>query len=450
MMFYILIFLSLIIATIFGLYFFHIFIAPKKIEEIEKMIEAGQTSLAIKKLNLMIDKNDRDELAHYLLAEAYNKENNFQYTILEYRQVLKMGKFNEKVREIDIRKKLATLYKDKNNIEEAKKEYLILTQLDQFNHEYYYELGIIFFNNNSHDKALSYFKKCAALNAKHDMSYYYIGQILYRQQKHQDAKLALIEAIKIEQENYKAHYFLGLVLRQLGDQEWAIKEFDVASKADELKVKCFLAKGTCYLERDQYPKAILELERGIKLARKGSDTELNLRYFLADAQEKLRDLPAAISNWEYIAKIKSNFRDTDNKLKLYIEFRQDDNVKDFLIAGLAQFEILCRKLIESMGFNITDITVDDSEIEIIAMEPEGRFRNMKRSNRLIKIFRNTDVIHDVELRKIHESMKNKSASRIMIITAGEFSQSAIDFANTRPIDLLNKAELISLLKNIRK
>ena len=75
MLLYIMIFVSFIIATIFGLYFFHIFIVPKKIEEIAKMIENGQTGTAIKKLNEMLEKDDRDSYAHYLLAKAYKLEN---------------------------------------------------------------------------------------------------------------------------------------------------------------------------------------------------------------------------------------------------------------------------------------------------------------------------------------------------------------------------------------
>lgn len=448
MLIYIMIFVSFIIATIFGLYFFHIFIAPKKIEEIAKMIESGQTGAAIKKLNEMLEKDDRDSYAHYLLAKAYRLENNIQYAILEYRQVLKLAKYDEHVKEAEVRTVLANIYKDRNATEEAKKEFLILTQIDSLNYNNYYELGVIFFNTAAFEKALSYFKKSTALNVKHDMSYYYMGQSYYRISQHQDAKQALLEAIKIENTNYKAHYFLGLVLRQLGDYEWALKEFEIAGKSDELKVKCYLAKGTCYIERDQFPKAILEFEKGLHYARKGSDAELNLRYFMAEAQEKMRDLHSAIMNWESIIKFKKDFRDVQAKLTKYGEFRQDDNVKDFLIAGMAQFEIICRKMVEALGFNISEIDVDEMEVEIIAIEPEGRFRNMRRTNRLVKIIRSTEVISDVELRRLHEMLKSKNAARILIITAGEFSQSAMDFANTRPIDLYGKSKLIEILNKI--
>ncbi len=442
------IFVSVIIAVIFGLYFFNIFITPRKIEEIARMIESGQTGPAIKRLNELLEKDDRNPYAHFLLAKAYKMENNIQYAILEFRQVLKQGRFDEKVKEVEVRTILANIYKDRNATEEAKKEFLILTQIDSVNYMNYYELGVIFFNSTVLEKALMYFKKSIALNKNHDMSFYYLGQTQYRLGLHQEAKLTLLEAIKIDHANYKAHYFLGLVLRQLSDYEWALKEFEVAGKSEELKVKCYLAKGTCHIERDQYPKAVLEFEKGLRYARKGSDAELNLRYFMAEAQEKMRDLHSAILNWETIIKYKKNFRDVADKLNKYGELRQDDNVKDFLIAGLAQFEIICRKMVEALGYNIIEIEVNDTEADIIAAEPEGRFRNMKKSNRLVKIIRSTSFISDATLRKLNESLKTKNATRIVIITAGEFSQSALEFANTRPIDLFGKSKLVEILSRI--
>ena len=124
MILYVMIFVSFVIATIFALYFFHIFITPKKIEEIVRMIENGQTSAAIRKLNEMLEKDDRDSYAHYLLAKAYKLENNIQYAILEYRQVLKLAKYNEKVKEAEVRTILANIYKERGDFDLAEQEFI--------------------------------------------------------------------------------------------------------------------------------------------------------------------------------------------------------------------------------------------------------------------------------------------------------------------------------------
>jgi tetratricopeptide (TPR) repeat protein len=446
---YVFLFILFVLITIFVMYILSTYVFPRKIEEIAKMIEAGQTKLAIKKLNDIIEKDERNSYAHYLLAEAYSRENNIQYAILEYRQVLKIGKFDDKVNEAAIRAKLAKIFLERNALDDAKKEYLILTKIDPDNFENYYQLGVMFFNANNNDKAAAYLKKSVSCNNKYGQSYYFLGQIYYRMGNYQEAKQMFLESIKLEQNSYRSHYFLGLVLRQLGDYEWAVKEFEVAQRDDDIKVKCFLAKGTCFLEREHLPKAVIEFERGLKFAKRGSDTELNLRYFLAEAQEKMRDLHSAISNWEKIAEVNRNFRDVQDKLKSYSEFRQDDSIKDFMIAGLAQFEHLTRKICESMGLMILDIDIiSDTEIEIIATETEGKWRNTRRSNRIIRIIRTTDTVTDKLLRKINENMKPKNATRAIIISTGEFSQAAVDFSNTRPIELYGKSELVKLLRSV--
>ena len=444
----VIIFLSIAAFTIIVLYFLVSYVFPRKLEEIEAMIEKGQTKLAVRKLTDILQKDDRNSYAHFLLAEAYMKDGNTQYAVVEYRQVLKMGGFDDKVKEVDIRRKLAKVYKETKKIGEAKNEYLILTKIDPDNYDNYFSLGEIFYDANVLDKAQSYLKKSVQLNVKNGAAHYILGQIAYRSNTYPEAKNSFLEAIKVDAANYKAHYFLGLVLRHLGDHEWAIKEFEIAQKSDEIKTKCFLAKGTCYLEKEQFPKAIIEFERGLKFAVRGSDTELNMRYFLADAQEKVRDIHSAIENWEKISEVNKKFRDVEAKLKSYEDFRQDDRIKDFLIASLSNFEFMCRKIVESMGMAILEVNIiSDTEIEIFAAETEDR-RNTRRVQKLIRIIRTTEPINENPLRRLHEAIKAKNAARAVFITTGEFSQPAIDFSNTRPIELYDKTKLLSLLRSI--
>jgi tetratricopeptide (TPR) repeat protein len=446
---YTIIVLFVVILAVIILYVIRTFVMPRRIEEIERMIEAGRTTLAIKKLSEILEKDEQNSYAHYLLAQAYVKEKNFKFAILEYRQALKYNRFNEKITEAKLRVKLAKLYLDQKYTEEAKNEFLILTKIAPDDFQNYYELGLIFFKINAYEKATVFLKKSTALNPQHSPAHYYLGQIFYQTTLYAEAKQELLEAIRLDPADSRSHYFLGLVLRQLSDFEWAIKEFEIAQKSEDLKVRCFLAKGACHLSMGMIPKALLEFERGLKFARRGSSTELGLRYYLGECYEKVRDIHSAIYQWEKIIEVKPDFRDVQMKLKAYAEFRQDDRIKDFLICGLAQFEHTCRKIAESMNFKISDIEIiSDTEIEITASESEGKWRNTRSSNRLVHFCRTTDTIQEKFLRNLQESMRAKNVTRVILITTGELTQSALDFANSRPIELYGKNELINLLKRI--
>ncbi|MCL1865383.1 MAG: tetratricopeptide repeat protein [Spirochaetes bacterium] len=422
---------------------------PNKMEEIQKLIEGGKAKLAIKQLTKILEKDNRDPYAHFLLAEAYRIENNYQFAIIEYRQVLKFGRFDAKIKEKNIRSALAKIYQERRSFEEARKELLILTKLDPANFEVFFDLGVMSFNLGHLDKAISYFKNSASLNTLHSPSFFYLGQICYKSGLLSDSKQYLLNTIKLDPQNYQAHYFLGLVLKQQGDIEWALKEFEVSLKSDDLKLKSLIARGMCYLENSQYQKAAMEFERGVKFAKSGSDIELDIRYYLAECQEKVRDIQSAIANWERIVEANPRFRDVQHKLASYAEFRQDDRIKDFMIAGLAQFELIARKIVAGMNLNIVDFEViSDIEIEILAVETEGKWRNTRQSNKIIRINRTTDVLTDLYFRTIYESMKPRNATTVLIITTGEISPKAAEFANTRPINIYGKNELIQLLKKV--
>ena len=89
-----------------------------------------------------------------------------------------------------------------------------------------------------------YFKRAIQWRPDDSKAHSVYGIYLFKKAKFQESITRFLEAIKLDPSNFKAHYFLGLVLRQLGDPDWAIKEFEVAQKSEDIKTKCFLAKGT--------------------------------------------------------------------------------------------------------------------------------------------------------------------------------------------------------------
>ena len=446
---YALILLFIVVIAGIIIYIVNSFVMPKKIGDIQKLIESGKTKVAIKSLNEMLAKDNRDPYAHFLLAEAHRVDGNHQFAILEYRQVLKFGRFDHIIKEVNIRSALAKIYKEKKSFEEAKKELLVLTKLDSTNFEVFFELGVMLFNLGNLDKATECLKKSALLKPEHDQSFFYLGMIEYKKGLFIDSKPLLQNAIKLDAKNYQAHYFLGLVLMKLTEMEPALKEFEIAAKSDELKLKSIIARGMCFVEQSQFHKAMVEFERGLKFAKSGTEVELDIRYRLAKCQEKIRDIQSAIINWEKIFEVNPRFKDVKTKLATYAEFRQDDRIKDFMIAGLAEFELTARKIVARMNLNITDLEIiSDTEIEILAVETEGKWRNSRQFNKIIRINRTTEALPDTYFRTVYDTMKPRNATTILIITTGDVSPKALEFVNTRPVNIKGKSELAELLKKI--
>lgn len=436
-----------------GGYYAYISLAgPKKIEEIEKLLKAGKYQLVTAQATKILESDERNMRARYYLAEAQYKQGNFGAAAVELRQCIKIGKFAPEVREKDVRLRLAQCLLETRNLNEAKNEFLILTQLDPKNFEPLFELGRLFFRSGVHAKAVGFLQKAVSLNDRHADSHNLLGQVHFHLNSYQDARASLLKATQLKPDLYVAHYFLGLTLRYLQDNEWAIKEFEKAERDEAIRVKAILGKGMVYIDMEAYPKAITELDRGIKYAADGSDSEMNMRYLLALAAEKSRDMHTAIQNWELIEQTSPGFRDVRAKLKQYAEFRVDDSIKDFMIASNAQFESICGRLLAHMNMQVLSLRlVNDSVVTATAIEEDVGRRVMRKQQTLVRINRDSmSPISETQVREFHEYMKSENLTRGLYMTTGDITPAAASYASTRPIELYDTARLAEQVRAVMK
>lgn len=445
--------LIIIFLFILGLVVFNI-LSPsssaKRIDEIKQMIDEGKTEAAIKRLNLIVAKDDKYAYAHYLLGKAYQKEKNIAYAVLEYKKVVKLGHFDEQMKETDVHRELAKLYSEQKKTEDARQEYIILTKIEPKNFENYFEIGKLYMHAGQQKKAVEYFKRTVILNHNHVESCLFLGQLYYNAASYGAAKDILSAAVNIAPNNYNAHYFLGLSLRQLRQYDEAIKEFEAAQKDDGLKVKCFFSKASCLIEKGQFFLAITELQRGIKMAPVGSEAALSLMYLLAAVYEKMRNIQAAVVIWKKIETYNSDYKDVAAKLQKFSDFVVDDLIKDFLIANNANFEIICKRIVEAMGYTVLRCeVVDDANVEIQATEADVKWRGSRHTNRLIRIIRSTDIVPEDIVPDLYDKARSGNAGRVAVITAGEYSNKTRAYAQTRPVELLHKSDLSELLRKVQ-
>ncbi len=444
--------IGIIVAVIILLYLSFIFktyIFPKKLNQIAKLLETGNTKTAIKLLKAFINKNERNMMAHWYLGEAYYREKKYELAIVEYKYVLKIGDYTKQLPESLVRKRLASIYKELNQIDEAQKELILVANLEPDNYEVLFQIGELFYKRNFTDNAVAYFQKALRLNPQHSDSHYYLGVIFYRAGKFDEAQTELNRAIQYNPKNFKAHLYLGLVNKALGQFDSASREFEIAERDPEFRLRALLENGKTFLERGNLTKAIVELERALKFASEENDITIEVRYWLATCYEKNRDLPAAIEQWEIISQHRPSYRDVPEKLVVYADLRTDDRLKDFLTASMTNFQILCQKLVDAMGYSVVEITpVKDDGVDIIATEKEVKWRNARRMNVVVKIRRITTPVGEMSIRELHEEMKKVSSTKGIYITTSTFAPSAIEYASTRPIDLYDKKKLVEILKKI--
>lgn len=424
-------------------------LAPKKLATVANFQKQGKHNSAIRIAKQILEKEPRNAEAHYLLANSYKAENKSEIALMELKKVNELGSFGGYCKENEFRLIIAELYDQFNQPEEALKEYVMLIKLMPTVGEYYFKAGKLFERRNKVEKAAQYYRKAIQLNPLLSNAHYSLGFILFKAKKNVEAKSEFEAALKYKADLYAANFYLGKLLKNNHDYIPALLSFEKASRDQEYKVKSLIERGACYMSLKSYDKAIIELERGIKLTTNASSPEtLYARYFLAACHENERDFENAIDQWEEIYAKKPNFRDVAEKLSQYQELRSDDRMKDFLTSGNSEFQEICKALTNLMSLNITDLSDMTNGCQIIAVDGDTKWRGARKMPKLIWYLRIPEMVPDTTVRAIHEKMKALNVTRSIIVVSTNFTRKAQEYAESRPIDLIGKELLQKNLKEV--
>lgn len=430
------------------LYIVRNLVAPKKVSRIEQLLKQNKAPAAIRLGKQLLAKDQRNPELHYLLGRAYQKDNKTELALMEFKMVNQIGVFDGTVPEVPFRRQLAELFQRYNQPDEALKEYLLLIQKDPNTAEHYFQAGRLFEARNKGAKAVGYYRKAIELKPGHGLAHLQLGLLLYRAKKFTDAKGYLEKALRFEPEHYEAFYFIGRIQKENKDYAAALESFEKSAKSPEYKVKSLIERGASFMEMNNLERAIPELERAIaQVTQPGNNDELWARFFLATAYERLRKIERAIDQWEGIYRHAPGFQNVAEKLSQYQELRQDDIVKDFLTASQPEFRSLCTRVAEALGLAIQSLNDEKDGASAIAVEAKSNWRSAKAMPQLMRFVRVAELIDEATIRQTYEEMRSQNITRAKIIASTNFSRMAMDYAESRPIELYNKDHLQKLLKS---
>jgi tetratricopeptide (TPR) repeat protein len=450
--------LTLALIIIFGagagfLIFFMIksLIAPHKVEALAELIKKGKTQRAIKAAKRIIIRDPKNAEAHYYLGLAYHKEGRDELALPEFKAVNQIGISGKNIPELEFRQLLAQLFIRGKQGEEALKEYLLLIKLMPNRSEYYYWAGKLFSERNRTDMAENYLRKAAELSPRDGKIHYELGVMLYKEKKTREAKSALEAALKYQSDNAQIHFFLGKIEKDAKNYTAAAGSFEKAARDAEFRIRALVERGGCFMALNAPERAIPDLERAVTaITDEEAQDGLYARYFLGICYEKIRELDKAIAQWDKIYARKKNFRDVGVKLAQYQELRSDDNIKDYLTSPPFGFLELCRAIVnQAMALQVQNEKNLPDGCEIVAIENDSaQWRNTRKMPRLIRFYRSPDPVDEPKIRAVLDDAKEKNITRAAIVTSAEFTRAALDYANSRPVELFNKEKLQGLLEGV--
>ena len=127
----------------------------------------------------------------------------------------------------------------------------------------------------------------------------------------------LVEEITsdVEKDDLRSHYDLGMAYLEMGLYTEAIRDFQIASRCEDLQLSSMEMIGHCFLKSGEARLAVKQLQRALDIARATGADSLGIHYNLGLAYEMTGEQVRAREHFEEVYIVDMAFRDVAEKMK---------------------------------------------------------------------------------------------------------------------------------------
>ena len=138
-----------------------------------------------------------------------------------------------------------------------------------------------------------------------------------RLQDRTEAERGLAEEITsdVEKDDLRSHYDLGMAYLEMGLYNEAVKDFQIASRCEELKLSSMEMIGHCFIRQENPRLAVKQLVKALEIAKSTDAESLGIHYNLGLAYEMLGDLEGAREHFEEVYIVDMTFHDVADKMQ---------------------------------------------------------------------------------------------------------------------------------------
>ncbi len=382
------------------------------------------------------------------LSDLFYRENNWEKAFPLYQTLVNVAAAHPEIdlSEAALRLGICCIKLAKN--QDALKTLLIARQQRPDNFEVNFYLGQALCLNNEFEKAAAALKKAIALNHEVAETYSFLALAMYKSKKYREALPYLKRTLDTNPENKEYLFYMADSLNETGNIEKALKVFLHLRPDPVYGVQSCLNAGIIHSNNGQIDKAIIDFEIGLKHMDSPKDTQVDIRYRLAQCYLKTSDISKGLNLLKDIQALKPGYKDVNNLVSRYEELNQNGNLRTYLIGGNSDFVALCRKIVLTFfpkaRVKITDINVASDFTEVMTEIETDKWEDMV----LFRFYRTTGSTGELFVRDFHGKIRDEKAGKGICFTAGVFTDEARKYIEGRPIDLIEKDQLSKILKAV--
>ncbi len=447
----------LMIFTVVLSVFFLVYSAKNKMKIKKKIEKISNESklLAIDELRKMVKNNPNDFNSREKLADLLVETKSYLPAIKEYMTILDRHSANPDVSEVKFTLKIADSYILLNNVEEARKYYIVAKKIDDFNLRANQKLAEIELSLGNADVAYSYVKVALKIKPEDSDILKLFADASYQCNMFSDAVSAYSLVLKDRPDDNKSLYNLANSMIKLKRYDDAVKKLSQLAAIPEYASGANYELGMINYRLKSFTQAAEFFEAALTTGGLTGVNMMECLYSLSECYVKNQNMNKAVTYLSRLISIDANYKDAAQKYDSYQQLSQNTLMQKYLIGSVAQFTNLCKVVVKyvvnktsslrggTISFNKIN-TTNDGCLEVFAEIAGGKFSELY----FFTFVRSTTTVGELTMRTVYAKQKELKADRAICVTAGDFSPPAREFVESRMLELIEKSRLNEILTEI--
>ena len=417
-------------------------------EGAQKTPKAKNRNALIKDCTKKLAYDPRNINALTALGDLYYGEKNYEKALPLYASLFGMIKFHPEINPVTIPLRFGVCSYKQKKLDEALQGFAEALKNDSKNYEANLYMSRLMFEKKDFERALLCARRAAAVDPESTEAQKILGNSLYALKKYKECLPHLKKVIDVNPADKEALFYIASAMEDTGMADKALKIFMHLRSDPTFGAQSCIAAGTIHDKMRQSDKAVLDYEIALKLENILPETRLTIYYKLAQAYLAQQNIAKALQYLKQIQALTPSYKDVNALVSRYQELNQNSNLQSYLMAGTSEFVALCRKFVSAYYHDafvkIEDIITNADSVDVLCSVETSRWEDTE----LFRFFRTTGAIGELYIRDFHSKMRDTKVDRGFCLTAGSYTSEAQKYVEGRPIDLLEKQKLITILKKV--
>jgi tetratricopeptide (TPR) repeat protein len=423
---------------------------PKKHKEgkLSESLQKRGSSAVVKELEkkLMHDPHNVEALSD--LGKVFFDSKNWEKVWAVYKNLYSLAPVHSDIKISFCTRRMGIAAYELGKYDEAINALLLSGKEDPESFDTNYYLGLSFYCKEVYDKAVVCFRKCKILNPENPDCFLYLGMSFFMARKYKECLPYLKHVLDLQPDNKELLFNIAVAMSEVGLNDKALKIFVHLRPDPQYGAMSCLEAGKMHERLKDYDSAIKDYEIALKLQGVPDQILVQIKYHIANDYIATNNIPKGLSVLKQLQSTHPGYKDVDTLVLRYQELNQNQNLQMYLFSGTSDFVALCRKFITAYypdGFvKVEDVNVISECVEIICYVESSKWE----AKQMFRFYRTQNVIGDINVRDFHSKLRDTKCDNGVCISIGGFSDSAHKYIDGRPVDLIEKDELVKILKRI--